>query len=53
MIGRVPWKRPSSPSESYYPEPTFVAWHIREVFQGEVRYGGSYNLRELGLVNGR
>jgi len=23
---------------SYYPEPIFVAWHVREVFQGEVRY---------------
>jgi len=23
---------------SYYPEPTFVAWHVREVFQGEARY---------------
>ena len=26
---------------SYYPEPVFVAWHVREVFQGEARYGGS------------
>jgi hypothetical protein len=26
---------------SYYPEPTFVAWHVREVFQGEARRGGS------------
>jgi len=22
---------------SYYPEPAFVAWHAREVFQGEAR----------------
>jgi len=25
---------------SYYPEPVFAAWHVREVFQGEARYGG-------------
>lgn len=24
---------------SYYPGATFVAWHVREVFQGEQRYG--------------
>jgi len=24
----------------FYPEPRFTAWHVREVFQGEVRYGG-------------
>jgi putative restriction endonuclease len=23
---------------TYYPEPSFVAWHVREVFQGESRY---------------
>ncbi|MBC8418365.1 MAG: HNH endonuclease [Desulfobacterales bacterium] len=24
---------------AYYPEPSFVAWHVREVFQGKARYG--------------
>lgn len=24
----------------FYPEPRFVQWHVREVFQGEARYGG-------------
>jgi len=27
---------PQSPS--YYPEPTFVTWHVREVFKGTARY---------------
>ena len=25
---------------NFYPEPRFVAWHVREVFKGEARYGG-------------
>ena len=24
----------------FYPKPRFVQWHVREVFQGEARYGG-------------
>jgi len=32
-----PLRPPQRPS--YHPEPTFVAWHVREVFQGEARYG--------------
>ena len=30
-------KEPQRPD--YYPQPRFVQWHIREVFQGETRYG--------------
>lgn len=25
--------------QSYYPKPSFVSWHVREVFQGPSRYG--------------
>jgi len=30
---------PAAPRPSYCPEPAFVIWHVREVFQGEARYG--------------
>jgi len=37
MVKRLrPPQRPS-----YYPEPAFVAWHVREVFQGEARYSSN------------
>ena len=31
-----PLERPS-----YYSEPAFVPWHVREVFQGEARYSSN------------
>ena len=34
---------------SYYPQPTFVAWHVREVFQGEARCGRIGMERTMGL----
>jgi hypothetical protein len=28
----------------FYPESRFVQWHVREVFQGETRYGGDFGM---------
>jgi putative restriction endonuclease len=33
-----PLRAPQRPD--FYPKPRFVQWHVREVFQGEARYGG-------------